>query len=276
MKKVLIHTLYSILAAIPITALLFLFVDISISWIDLADMAIFTAIALPVIIAGQYMIIRLEERWHRTDQENGNVIFIILLGIALFAALTYVVSGSMRGSPTMDKENARLAATAILQDANLLTNALSLLTNLQGCSESEISFARAPFSASDTDYDNPNAPGDYSCHMFHHSGAGGHHGEGWSYAANFSLAEVASIAPELTAIYDVGSDERLCGTLNEMLLKDSTVPSAAQPAATLFKGTFPSPGANLACGGLTTVCSRFCQKDTTSGTFKFYHALIAR
>ena len=48
-------------------------------------------------------------------QSNGNVLFLILAGIALFAALTYAVTQSGRGGANTDPETLKIQATEMIQ-----------------------------------------------------------------------------------------------------------------------------------------------------------------
>lgn len=75
--------------------------------------------------------------------ESGNVFFYIMVAIVLFAALSYAVSQSNRGSVSaMSEEQAKLAATEILEYASVLTNATAQL-RLRGYKDTEISYENA-------------------------------------------------------------------------------------------------------------------------------------
>ncbi len=100
--------------------------------------------------------------------ERGNVLIYILVAIALIAALSYAVSQSSRGSAeAMGEERRNLAASEILDYANVLLSATSQL-KLRGCKPGEMNYANNFFGG----YTNTDAPGDNSCDIFHVNGGG--------------------------------------------------------------------------------------------------------
>ena len=61
----------------------------------------------------------------RRVNESGNILFLILICVALFAFLSYVVAGSTRtGGGTMDSENVSLRASQIIQYATYVEQAV--------------------------------------------------------------------------------------------------------------------------------------------------------
>ena len=104
---------------------------------------------------------------------KGNALFLILIAVALFAALSYAVTQSGRGGGGIDKETELLEATKVIQIIGDVRSAITRLT-LTGCNINEISFYSDIY-ATPSNYDNANSPiagGDFSCHLFHPDGGG--------------------------------------------------------------------------------------------------------
>jgi hypothetical protein len=101
-------------------------------------------------------------------RENGNVLFIILIGVMLFAALMYAITRSSTGSQTISKEQAEVAADEIIDSFTAVKMAVARLRSLNACADTQISFENAVVSG----YANSNAPADKSCHLFDAGGAG--------------------------------------------------------------------------------------------------------
>ena len=103
--------------------------------------------------------------------ETGNALFLILIAVALFAALSYAVTQSGRGGGNIDRETANLSSAQLVQFGSLMANTVRRLEILGGCNETELSFERAPFNGTDTDYVNITpSPADLSCHIYHPNG----------------------------------------------------------------------------------------------------------
>lgn len=102
-------------------------------------------------------------------KEKGNVLFLILIAVALFAALSYVVTQSSRTSSTsIRKEKTDLIASELLNASAAIRNGVTRLTTL-GCTETTINFY------SPTPYyymDNPLSPPDKHCNLHDGKGAG--------------------------------------------------------------------------------------------------------
>jgi hypothetical protein len=99
----------------------------------------------------------------------GNVLFIILLGIALFAALSYVgTKGFRTGGGQLTEEKSRLVATEIINYANAMRNTIQTL-HLNGCniSQAGISFY-SPLFSNPAFYQMSGVP--ERCQVFHPKG----------------------------------------------------------------------------------------------------------
>jgi hypothetical protein len=104
--------------------------------------------------------------------QKGNVLFVVLAAIALFAGLVMAMtrSDNTNSAAVLSQAEAKLHAASIMRFGSDVEQAVRRLTTIGGCDIEEVSFERAPFDGSDTDYVNPNSPTDKSCHVFHGSG----------------------------------------------------------------------------------------------------------
>lgn len=105
----------------------------------------------------------------RMTSQRGNALFIILIGIVLFAALSYAVTQSTRGGGDMGAgEKATVQATDIVSYGNQVATAVKSMMALNGCKDTQISFENPVIAG----YENPNAPADKSCNVFDAAGGG--------------------------------------------------------------------------------------------------------
>ena len=98
---------------------------------------------------------------------SGNVLFYVLIGVALMAALSYAVSQTNRGSAqSITKERAGILASEIIEYGEIVGNAVIQL-RLRGIDDTEISFENKEISG----YENANCTDD-SCKVFALDGGG--------------------------------------------------------------------------------------------------------
>lgn len=112
---------------------------------------------------------------HPCNPRSGNVLFLILIAVALFAALSYAVTSSNRGGTGNTKaEQAELQATALLNYVNEFRTASLRMRMTGNCKAEQFSFESAPYNETNiyTQYPNANAPSDKRCHFFHPAGGG--------------------------------------------------------------------------------------------------------
>ncbi len=107
--------------------------------------------------------------------EKGNVLFLILIGIALFGALTMAVlnSGGNTNS-NMDDEEAGIIASQIIQMASSIQRSIGQMQIVNGCEDTDISFhydsdgdGTLETDGSDDYY---NAGSETDCYVFHPDG----------------------------------------------------------------------------------------------------------
>jgi len=228
--------------------------------------------------------------------ETGNVLFYVLIAVALLAALTFAVSESGRGNiKKLSDERARLYATEIIEYGNILANAVAQ-TRLRGYTAEQISFENNTIAG----YTNANCTDDI-CKIFHPSGGGVNYmsppedandGSSWFIGGDTCIDQIGTGTSNCNSLTSVVNelilflpdvDESVCVQINELLGIDN--PSGSPPAEALnsyneankWTGTY----ANLyAIGGVfvgvSTACYRAAGPLPPNGTYNFYKVLIAR
>lgn len=87
--------------------------------------------------------------------QQGNVLFLILIAVALFAALSYAVTSSTRaGGGNANNEKTNLQISQMHQYAAALNGAAQRLQVINKCDETELNFYSTLFT-NPTDYDKP-------------------------------------------------------------------------------------------------------------------------
>lgn len=110
-------------------------------------------------------------RLRSNNRQSGNILFLILLAIVLFAALTYAVNGSFRVTQdtAIPKEKARSIATQIINYVTSMEQAVTRMRTTGECKLEQLDFDRAP---EFTGYDGLNTPADGHCKLFNANGGG--------------------------------------------------------------------------------------------------------
>lgn len=99
---------------------------------------------------------------------SGNVLFLILLAVALFAALSYAVTKATGGGVIdISKDQSELDTAKQQSIQANIDGALWRLKLINGCKDNEISYETPS-----GDNENPDAPEDNSCHVYHPAGGG--------------------------------------------------------------------------------------------------------
>lgn len=220
------------------------------------------------------------------NPQSGNVLFYILLAVALFAALSFAVSStSTTSGNVLTGEQTRLAAQGVISYANTIAAAVQKL-RLRGCTESQLNFENNIVSG----YTNGGAPSDDSCDIFSTSGGqvqfkappkNANDGSDWIITGTNEVTGVGTDGTGEDLILSLENlDSAVCLELNNQLNPGifSTDPPVdlSTNSSTKFTGTYPSTDTIANVGhGLTGRISA-CYLETTGGEYNFYKVLLAR
>lgn len=101
--------------------------------------------------------------WVCKSGDDSNVLFLILIAVALFAGLGYAVTSSVSTAPVKVEDEKQKLDQAVLNNCEAAINlALLRLRNMGGCADDEINYELPDGSNA-----NPNAPSDGHCNVFH-------------------------------------------------------------------------------------------------------------
>ncbi|OIN85652.1 MAG: hypothetical protein AUJ12_08900 [Alphaproteobacteria bacterium CG1_02_46_17] len=224
------------------------------------------------------------------SSQRGSGIFIILIAIVLFAALTYAISRNSSGGKSLDQEKTMMVATEILDTANRLAETVSVL-RLHGTKHTELSFEY------NGNYINASCATD-SCKIFSYDGGGLDwetppasvtDGEGWGYSGDMAIADIGTSSADLV-MFLPNLPVNVCHRINVMLGID--VESGSPPywmsgiTADQFTGTYnaaPTTISEPPIDGEKSGCLRIEFLDGTAvdaspqvDKYVFYQILIAR
>ncbi len=222
--------------------------------------------------------------------ESGNVLFLILIAVALFAALSYAISSSNRsGSGNISSETTLIDTSEIIQYSSALENAITYLRVTEQCTTEELSFERAPFDGSDAAYINPSSPASFTCHLFNSKGGrvsslsppeNSNDGRDWAYIetrVDGIGADQSACGAECNEIIAVlgGLTKGTCKKLNLKLTGSETIPTQNNSnnyETKKYIGSF-NTGSEIDSGasGERILCTQ-----ATDGTYYFYHVLLPR
>ncbi len=234
----------------------------------------------------------------KSNAESGNVLFIILIAIALFAALSFAVSNIMRSgnAEAISEQRASILADEILAQIRDIRQTVLNLRISNGCEDIDISF------------ENPTVAGyehtpvaDDKCKVFHPSGGGLNYivpVQDWSMP--ISPTPVFHREHYFTGsviAQDIGTAERdlvyflpyislpICLQLNQKLGIDNPAGSPPVEAANgwttsnvKFTGEYSSGGTQLQRGGAMAGCFEGNNVSSTppTGTYHFFQILLPR
>lgn len=221
-------------------------------------------------------------------RESGNALFLILIAVGLFAALSYAITQSGRSGAGIDKETIAIELAKVAQYGASIQSAVQRLKLINGCSDTEISFENNVTSY----YTNPGAPD--SCKVFgpeggsvtHPSGpsnaiwvatSAGFHRENYGYLAGISIPDIGTAENELLMTFRLKSED-ICREVNRIYNGSATTPLSTDYCGAPFIGDYAAPGScpttnwvNVA--GWHTGC---VEHNTSPGEYFYYQVLSER
>lgn len=234
-------------------------------------------------------------------QQKGNVLFIILIAIALFAALSYAVTSSNRTTEgTLSKYKARIAAAQLIQFATEVEQGVRDVMFYNKCKDTELSFHTPVFKNKTNDtpihavHHNPNAPLDKSCNIYDPAGGRviAHLIPGIAITNQTSGGwRTGHSGTVVAAVVGAGSDENdllltfphireeVCMAINEkMNIASSPLPTDSVSIWKKYDGDY-SGVTGFFGDNATDIANKssFCTRDAgNNNAGYFYHILVAR
>lgn len=237
---------------------------------------------------------------HYRGKEAGNVLFLILIAVALFAALSYAVTSSNRAGSGSDDETSLIGSAQLTQyPAGIRTSLIRMIVG--GTPIDQALFDPPSEFASDL-----TTPALQRRGVFHPSGGGAVYSDAplevmadganprWTFNVSYEvpqlgLTDVANLGGDLIA-YLTGITLPVCRQINEKAGFTNLVPPVINPALGNIgdqiefdsgASTFPTSTANpadLNNGTNDFVAEPFMcfENGNTTGTYVFYHVLIER
>ncbi len=215
------------------------------------------------------------------NAQSGNVLFYILIAVALLAALSYTLAQSGRGGiGKVNEEKAALYATEIIEYGNILSQAVSQI-RLRGYKDTQISFENTKV----TGYTNANCLED-ECEIFHINGGGinwtspppnANDGSQWLFTVN-NIANIGTSSVDAIMILQ-NLDLTVCQMLNKKLYGTTAIPQE-EDTITLAKFTGTYSGATISdSGNVMAGKNAYCFEGggtPAAGTYHYYQVLMAR
>ena len=234
----------------------------------------------------------------KTHSQSGNVLFYILIAVALLGGLSYAVSQSGRtgSAKGIQDDQAQLLASELLEYSDAISIAVSQL-KLRGIDEDELCFDHPNWGAADYDH-SPACTDDFN-KIFHISGGG----INWTNAPEMAM-DLSATPDNLFHIYGdneiegVGTtcgaagcsdlvlyvdelDDLVCQKLNTLLsitASDETPPTDAEISETRYVGSFAynQTIGDEAGGAILEGQNAGCFQNLDNGEYVFYKVLLAR
>ncbi len=246
---------------------------------------------------------------------KGNALFLILIAVALFAALSYAITSSSRGSGSIDRDQAEIAAAELIQYTTSIEQAVNRLRVINGCEDRFISIQRdwdgdGTIENNTEDWRNIYMPATEKCYIYDVLGGDipwvdpnptwldGTTNLTWHYPDNACIEDLGTNGSGITettfcdgspsthtdiVITLPGISQAVCQALNKNLHDDATIPVDVQAwtGLTQFDGAFASANEIGDTAELMKAKYAYCFQASATTTiapdaYVFYHVLWSR
>lgn len=220
-------------------------------------------------------------------KQNGNMLIIVLIAIALIAALTAAIQSGSRSNANADNETLLLRASQVHQYANELERGIYYIMQ-NGVSESDIRFAH-PLAGNE--YGDLSSDNDKSNQIFARDGGGAiyknppenvNNGDKWEFFGQTALPNVGSELADLIAVLPNVSED-FCAVVNRSLgyegQPEDNSSCINSDRSKRFGNTAQyafSPNITEERSFSFTPAKEGCVKCTSDGSYHYFYVLIAR
>jgi len=224
---------------------------------------------------------------HDIKSQNGNVLLIILIAIALIAALIAAIQGSSSNNAHIDREALILHASQVRQYANEMERGIHFIMQ-NGVSENDIRFSH-PLAA--TAYGDLAADSDKSDQIFARAGGGVRYknppegvnnGDMWEFYGQTALPSVGSDNAELVAVLPNVTEE-FCSVINMSLNYEGQPEDTSNCIRSANSKRFgdgeqfsSSPNEVEATSFSSLPVKQGCVRCTNDGNYHYFYTLMAR
>lgn len=232
------------------------------------------------------------------NKERGNVLFLILIAVALFAALSYAVTQSTRGGGNADSESSLIDSASLTQFGSSVAVAVMRM-QISGVDETDLCF----YSGSNNATYNHASCADNNNNVFHSDGGGVSYqnptssfndGTEWEFSSRVQVfgqggTVIGGGGHNETAellILLRGMNENICLKINEEIGISAIPVDSGDIEVDRFDGDFSHSdnldGCDPTCGNVATspigslATHIGCIEEGDTGDFIYFHTLLAR
>lgn len=227
---------------------------------------------------------------NNSKSDSGNVLFIILLAVGLFAALAYAIT-SGRSTPLSAAtiEQKRFHAEEMLQFGNGLRQVIDHMIIMEGVSDTNTAANGILFAATGADASYGVVGAQPKTEVFHSSGGKATYISpettacssacAYEFTGQATVTDVGSASPELAMVV-LNVDSVVCNLINQVAKNGlTTIPTAGEMTLARFDGTNYGTNPITFTGGASEFVGlrSFCYRESAGAQrYIFVHVLRSR